>query len=745
MKSVHTTVIVLLLLLLFLESASARYYDDQCCSSALSANAFHPAPTQPPICGQEYNQSIPAAPKANIRYSFCRQNCSGFGLSQGHHPSQWAAPIVQFILPSVIFSMTIPRRRMFSLSLGRNPTFGGVGAHCGGERVIGALKAFFKLLGSLFTSVIRFSIVIFDNIIWIAIILALAGPMMLSGLHEAVLDWRILTALSNYPMRDDFEVVELLATVVSGNLLLNSDNPNQPNPQVEITNALINSDRDERRSRLFGLMTSQYNFGAIAGAPVLFYLGAFLYTILDLSNKPSDQDAAISLAFGVEWMIIVHVSIIAACVLASNNPSTTSVLVGRSPPEAPRWLQKASTQQILNNQLPPNPFRRFRAAILRLQHGQLGPLRFLDDIYKDRYQPVTMWKRGQNKQEWVWASRAWERLQPNAVNPANAPNQVDNGTGMSPRDLRVTTWRYLLFVILATLVLINLPPTAGAVVAWRTPPIGWGCRSLSFVCYAGCQFLLVWLFLAKTYLSVWHKERWYDTNWSDLSWRKILWCAVSSFFNFVFVLFYILTSIASLFVALGGTLMQVIGVYRNCFCYVNANKWYHLDSAFVNVASDTQEQRDSSANWITFGGAATGFMGLCCYIGWWYQNIIRKRYQKVVNELCREPDGQPAAAAMNGHLNGPSGDSSNTSSNDASRRVLNAPAFEVTDDTIHPPLSLGAEYPQTQPTSETALLPPSREDSWSSSRPPFARGAIQRQRTNATSPWIELENRVPSR
>jgi hypothetical protein len=113
------TIFLTLLFLLLSESTSARYYDDQCCSSALSAGAFHPAPTQPPICGQQYNQSIPVAPKLHITYNFCRQNCNGFGLSQGHKPDQWAAPIVQFILPSVIFSMTIPRHRMFSFSTNR--------------------------------------------------------------------------------------------------------------------------------------------------------------------------------------------------------------------------------------------------------------------------------------------------------------------------------------------------------------------------------------------------------------------------------------------------------------------------------------------------------------------------------------------------------------------------------------------------------------------------------------------------
>lgn len=698
------TIFLALLFLLLLESASARYYDDQCCSSALSAGAFHPAPTQPPICGQQYNQSIPAAPKLYITYNFCRQNCSGFGLSPGNKPSQWAAPIVQFILPSVIFSMTIPRRRMFSLSIKLNrKDFGG------------------RFLNSRWSPIalfIRSVTVVFDNIVWIAVIMALAGPMMLSGLYEAVLDWRILTLLSNHQLPIE-EVVELLVIVVSGNLLREAPAPNQnppnqnsPNnadpryvdPKQEITDAIMSSVGDERRSRLLGLMTSQYNFGAIAGAPVLFYLGSFIYTILDLNSDPSDQDAAISLAFGVEWMIIVHVSIIAACVLASNNPSTTSVLVGLPPLKDPHWVQRVNTYDASTGIPHTGP-----SAKLRLIQGEIGCLRLLKNVYEDRYQPVTMWRRGQNKQEWIRDSIAWRRFQ------ASATNRSNNNTGLSLRNLQATTWRYLLFVVFATFVLINLPPIAGAIVAWRTPPIGWSCRSLTFVCYAACQFLLVLLFLVKS--------------------SRPAWYTISVFCVLTFL---------SLFFSLVGTLLQVIGVYRNCFCYITADMWLKPEPAFVNVASDTQERRDSSSNWIIFGGAATIFMGFCCYFGWWYQNDIRKRYKKIVEDVCSRPSGQPNATAMNGHARGPPNDSSDTSSNDASPAPPDATASRTTDSSMRRPTNNRMPYSLREPTSRTPLLVSSEVDSSSSL---LVSGAFISQHARASSlsnEEIELDNRRPS-
>lgn len=96
---------------------------------------------------------------------------------------------------------------------------------------------------------------------------------------------------------------------------------------------------------------------------------------------------------------------------------------------------------------------------------------------------------------------------------------------------------------------------------------------------------------------------------------------------------YLLSCFFSLFFALGGTILQIMGVYKNCLCYVNAGMWFRLHEAFVEVASDTLEQRNSSRNWMIMGSVATGFMGICSYVGWFYQMTIRLGYERRVNEL----------------------------------------------------------------------------------------------------------------
>ena len=601
---------IVLICLLVALPAYAKYDGLECCRAASSLDAFHPTPTSAVMCNQEYNSSLAPAPSLYIPYSFCKEHCDGFGLSQGSKPGSWAAPIVQFILPSIIFSMSIPRRKMLTFKLTSNRATPGVSSSGASAGIIYAvLAATCSFAASGVLNLFHLFVLVLDNIIWIAIILTLPGPMMLSGLYEAVLDWQILsTIMSDVNRRlKASAVVELLVTVVSGNLLheVQDGNPQGSlNPQIELTSKLCDetTSSDIRSARLLGLLSSQVGFGVTVGAPVIFYLGAFVYTILDLSNKPSDQDAAISLAFGVEWMIIVHVAIIGSCLLATNNPSTASVVAGL-PPRAAAGGKKT-----------------------RVMDGQLGSIQFLADTFDTEFQPVVMWERGQNKRKWVKNSAAWR------LGESSPDRELS-------KSLTVGWFPIIVLVLLPTFILINLPPIAGAVVAWKTPPVGWGCRSLSFVCYAATQFFVVVFFILTEMLNSYLESSSNGTTTShqiqkSSEPKKPILTFIVRASTVLLQLLYYASCLTSLFFALGGTLMQVIGVYRNCFCYVNTPQWFSLDQAYVQVANDTAEQRLSNHNWIVLGGLATGFMGLCCWWGWWYQKIIRERYRGIVGERC---------------------------------------------------------------------------------------------------------------
>lgn len=254
-------------------ASAARFSYSVCCSEANEAGALFSVDTFSPnlafpfhgsydLCFQTFNESIPAAPDVYVTYPYCKANCKKFDFSKGQDPSTWAAPVIQFILPSIIFSMSIPRRTMTLPSVP--------------EKDIGSDWL------SLPLGMIVAVYIALDTLAWVAVILMLAGPLMVSGLTEALVDVKLLSLLrqdlQKKPRRilDEYSITRLLVTVVSGNLMLQSDNQRRcplaeyqySNPQEEIPAALERKRKADRAPLLLDLMSAQGDFGALVGAPV---------------------------------------------------------------------------------------------------------------------------------------------------------------------------------------------------------------------------------------------------------------------------------------------------------------------------------------------------------------------------------------------------------------------------------------------------------------------------------------------
>jgi hypothetical protein len=344
------------------------------------------------VCDQTFSPNLAAAPNFIIDYNTCTADCSGWQLSARNKPSQWAGALTAYILPAVIFSMTIPRwqkwevpDRFFHLEKSKVSDIPFIAFFQAGSHAILAL-------------IVPGVIVSLDMAIWVFTIFILAGPMMVGGIYEAFIDWKILSILHDIPTRDDIiqggetgrrgphdverhsandveglsitnvdrrsmdgtdghsnygderydtrgqsqvelvetqtisltnvEKIELLLAVLAGNLAIDVGNPKAYLKRAFKQGSLSRENWLERSHiRLRSMLHSQYSFGSMTGAPVLFYIGSFGYSIAFLSTNLGDNDTAHGLAFGMWWMAIVHVAIISGCLLASNNPSTTTVIV----------------------------------------------------------------------------------------------------------------------------------------------------------------------------------------------------------------------------------------------------------------------------------------------------------------------------------------------------------------------------------------------------------------------------------
>jgi hypothetical protein len=121
-------------------------------------------------CTASYNYDPSGAPPIQARYPWCRAQCRGWQMSRLKKLQQWISPMTSFILPSLIFCLNIPRRRILEVS----------------DRLFQPER------GSRWTFLlasIRFVVdavtVSIDTLMWLALCFAFAAPMILSGVYEA--------------------------------------------------------------------------------------------------------------------------------------------------------------------------------------------------------------------------------------------------------------------------------------------------------------------------------------------------------------------------------------------------------------------------------------------------------------------------------------------------------------------------------------------------------------------------------
>ncbi|CZR66156.1 uncharacterized protein PAC_16057 [Phialocephala subalpina] len=170
----------------FFIQQTSTYNENTCCNLALNESQFIGLIPENKICGQEYSKSLPAAEPLYVSYAFCSSRCNGIGLSDTGDPSQWASSIVQFILPSIIFSTRRPLTRWYWVN----------------DAV--------QLIISLFCFIIMVIPVTIDTILWIIATIVGAGNMVVGGIYEAHLDYRVVKYINDMEETMDEEELSLI-------------------------------------------------------------------------------------------------------------------------------------------------------------------------------------------------------------------------------------------------------------------------------------------------------------------------------------------------------------------------------------------------------------------------------------------------------------------------------------------------------------------------------------------------------
>jgi len=264
-------------------------------------------------CDASYNGTNGDQPQVNIPYSWCHQNCGGWEIKTTALQSNWVEPFVGFILPTVVFCFTVPRRRAILVPrplFPENSLF----------KFPGNLTLLYKLPFACILDLI-------DTFQWVITCITMAGPMLLSGMLEALLDSRMLDVMQDSSSWTIRQKAHFLFVVLIGNLdedpawahsvkvvsmLSNSKHPvkkenandskgafemkNNGNisakkkvppearfvgDEVELKQKLITEKlyTDATKCRLVSLLESQAQFGTSVGIGVVFFVASFLYSI----------------------------------------------------------------------------------------------------------------------------------------------------------------------------------------------------------------------------------------------------------------------------------------------------------------------------------------------------------------------------------------------------------------------------------------------------------------------------------
>lgn len=757
-------------------------------SSIAVSSSFHPPTSQYP-CGATWQGDPAGAPSVKVSYTWCDQQCPGWQLSSSQKLNQWLQPFVGFIVPAVIFSLNVPRRRKLSLpdfvfpaEIFKNPV---------------------ALLVACICALIAAMIVAIDTILWLCAVFALAGPLLLSGLYEAWIDKRVLDFVSEKIDNWHLELptrARILLAVLVGNLDLDfawaptmdvarqlespssivassrppstshhaNQEPSAPSaliahaessPKVSLsapslraadrqqdgtnsisatTSETIAVARDNAgstglpatipqemihdvKTRLKSMLACQYSFGSTVGAPVVFYIGSFIYAVLEIRSLLGDNDTSHALAFGMWWSSIPHIAIVSGCLLAGNNPNT---LAGITPP-------RGRLQRVSDN-------RHFWSSLTEPLLGVTD--RVVGLTYDAKYKPAWMWNRGRSKREWLL--RLCEEFQDHDRQDFLPALKAEISMGWLDW-LTVSVFAFLLFFI---------PCLFGFLTSFYTPQIGLSCRSLTFLMYGCAQ---TWLLLLWIWNLTWRDNNWrarqrgldvyaradrqlshmptvaanplpgetksviapmihvdgasteHETrsslltqagdpspiansvpnagteqaprsnfqeifsNLSEARWFRRssnrgpssgenralsqgTLQSVSGISRLGFIIFWLLMAIgfaAAVFSSIGGTMMQIMGVYRNCLCQINVNTWLHgRQEATLQLSTNSAEDiRQASRYWIPMGGAASAFLGLVAYVAWWYQRRLRFRFTELVRRIDeRLPPSGPGEATLMG-------------------------------------------------------------------------------------------------
>lgn len=277
-------------------------------------------------CGAVYSYSggseSLAAMSILVTLAWARKTpaCMGFETVPLAAVDKWAGPVVGFLLPAVVFALSISRG--CALTLDRVLRASGVLRFQSPQRMKPLLALLRTLLGPVAMLVAFLLLGLLEILRWATVIFTCAGPILSSALHEMRLDHLLLSQLSLRPS------VPALATSTElrhRRLLLAILLSNVSGPDGEVSSStvitVLHAPAPQARAHLRILLAAHTSFDVTVGAPIAFYTVAYAYALFDAYQKLGDLLTASTLTFGLWYSEFVLVAVISGVCHPSHSSS----------------------------------------------------------------------------------------------------------------------------------------------------------------------------------------------------------------------------------------------------------------------------------------------------------------------------------------------------------------------------------------------------------------------------------------
>ncbi|KAF2115697.1 hypothetical protein BDV96DRAFT_545384 [Lophiotrema nucula] len=509
--------------------------------------------------------------QGTISYSWCSKRCPGWDRIEVNDINAWVQQVLAYTLPAAIFCTNIPRRQQINVPRQYFPRL-----------------TFLSLLSLFYKVPIASLLCVVDTVLWLAIVFCLSGPMMLSGIYESLLDYKIIRQLSSTDNRSKVTFKQrchLALILLIGNL----DQDYAWGDSVSAVQTLPNvrtstNHTDPTMGRKIRMqLQAQQSFGAVLGIGVLFFVTSFIYACLDLQGKTGVSIISHNLAFGIFWMVVPHVAIVANFTLTGSGSCVWDLVN----------LENMSKHYRIHAQFPKS-----KGVWQKLKgHFGLSPT----DNSKTVYQTAWQWDRGHCKMEWL---ESYMREYPGLAVELS-------------RKLHVSYAEWVCFIWLPVLAMLLVPCALGCLISATTPTVGISCKSIIPLIYVGAQvgLMILWQFGVSLTANSSGCYKW-----------------LSTLLRYLYIFLAFLGGLASI----GGTIIVDTGMTNNCLCYLPMSQWLKRfdPSAVIFLGPDIDERAYYAHQfWLSCGIAAAAFLFAMLYFGWWFSRNLSTRFYAVCDQI----------------------------------------------------------------------------------------------------------------